>query len=693
MLFLPPRHGKSELGSIQFPAWFLGRNPEKEIICCSYTSDLAIDFGRKTRNLIDAVEFRNLFKVSLAGDSQAANKWRTNKGGSYTAVGVGGPITGRGADILIIDDPFKNRKEAESPLVRQQVWDWYLSTAYTRLSPNGSIILIQCMTGDTKVAVPNDVAKNLRDIKVGDKVLTYDNGKLSTSIVKNWTSQGHTKTFTIKMSSGKMVRGNERHPFLIFNKGKLQWIRIRDLVTGQKIVTLKDNGVSGKEKRVSGKDVKNQQNVEDIVRPTIVKNGGQMVTAPHRSTPGRVVMDILNTVMELHLKIMKSFFRSKMVSVLFVNVHHLKIAIKNIFVSTTATTQEKSEDSFAMTATLLSDVQETKKPYWLWRNTSDFTLDKIVSIEEGGIEEVFDIEVERTANFIANGVVSSNTRWHENDLAGRLIEKAKVDGDHWHVLKFPAIAIQDEIIDGKFVRKTGEALWPTRYSLERLNQIKSVQGEYDWSALYQQEPVSESSIEFQRPWFLYKEEKDVAKLSTRRFLTIDTAGRMTNKSDFMGFVDNRVDRESKWNIKAWKVKMNSAELLETLFTLQDIYHYERIGIEKTIYVDAFKPFLELEMQKRKKMLPIKELEHSNTAKELRIRELVPRYQSGSIFHITGQCNDLETQLLRFPKGTEDDIMDALAYQVQIAEAPFFTNAEETAINNKDFDKFSPIGNF
>ena len=169
MLFLPPRHGKSEIGSIQFPAWYLGRNPDKEIICCSYTSDLAIDFGRKTRNLIDSIEYQKIFDVRLAPDSKASNKWRTNKGGSYTAVGVGGPITGRGADILIIDDPFKNRKEAESPLIRQQIWDWYLSTAYTRLSPGGAVIVIQCMTGDTKVAMANAPEKDLRDIRAGIK--------------------------------------------------------------------------------------------------------------------------------------------------------------------------------------------------------------------------------------------------------------------------------------------------------------------------------------------------------------------------------------------------------------------------------------------------------------------------------------------------------------------------------------------
>ena len=696
MLFLPPRHGKSEIGSIQFPAWYLGRNPDKEIICCSYTSDLAIDFGRKTRNLIDSIEYQKIFDVRLAPDSKASNKWRTNKGGSYTAVGVGGPITGRGADILIIDDPFKNRKEAESPLIRQQIWDWYLSTAYTRLSPGGAVIVIQCMTGDTKVAMANAPEKDLRDIRAGDKIVTYDNGKLSRSIVKNHTSQGSDYVFTIRMSSGKIVRGNERHPFLIYHNGKLQWIRIKNLTTGQKIVTLKDNGVSGKVKNVSTKDVKNQQDLKDTACHTIIKKRGPMATVLRLLTKNRVVMHISNIVTGLALRILTRFWRSKVASVLFANYHletmFVPIGVENS-VSTISTVQKKSEDSSVMTVILQWVMQKLMGLPLVWQSISSFTLDEIISIEEGEKEEVFDIEVDRTANFIANGVVSSNTRWHENDLSGRLVEKAKIDGDKWDVVKFPAIAIQDEMIDGKFARKTGDALWPSRFSIDKLMQIKAVLGNYDWASLYQQEPIDEDSIEFKRDWFKYRSEEDVQKLNTRRWLSVDTAGRMTTKSDYMGFTDNRVDREGQWNIRSWKVKMNSAELLETLFVLQDTHHYEKIGIEKTIYLDAIQKFMEIEMQKRGKVLPIFELKHNNVSKELRIRGLVPRYQAGNIFHITGQNEELEKQLLRFPKGSEDDIIDSLAYQDQIAEAPFFQNNSELSGTNENYDKFAVLGDF
>jgi phage terminase large subunit-like protein len=436
MLFLPPRHGKSELGSVQFPAWYLGRNPSKEIINCSYTADLATDFGRRVRNAVSSENYKNVFTTSLSVDSTASNKWHTTQEGSYISTGVGGPLTGRGADVLLIDDPFKNRQEADSPIIREQVWNWYISTAYTRLSPQGAVILIM-------------------------------------------------------------------------------------------------------------------------------------------------------------------------------------------------------------------------------------------------------------------------TRWHDDDLAGRLLHEKQKGADQWEVISFPAIATQDDKVDGQVVRKVGEALWPTRFSLERLMATKAVLGSYDWSSLYQQSPLDESSIEFKKEWMKERTEDEVDKLNTRRFLTVDTAGPMTSTSDYTGWVDNRVDMEGNWNLIAKKYKMTSADLVEMIFLAHDKYHYEKIGIEKTIYLDSLKPFLDLEMMKRKKMLPIVELKHGGRSKELRIRGLLPRYQAGRVFHVKDQCDDLIPQLLRFPKSAEDDVMDAAAYQDQVAEAPFgwgkdeFALRDGTGVSSKTeaFDKFNPMGTF
>jgi predicted phage terminase large subunit-like protein len=144
MIFMPPRHGKSELASKRFPAWCLGRKPTRQIIAASYNSDLANDFGRNVRNIVAEAEFEQVFPgVALAPDSQAANRMNTNHGGAYVAAGVGTAVTGRGAHIALIDDPFKDREEADSERRRETVWDWYRSTLFTRLMPGGAIVLIQ----------------------------------------------------------------------------------------------------------------------------------------------------------------------------------------------------------------------------------------------------------------------------------------------------------------------------------------------------------------------------------------------------------------------------------------------------------------------------------------------------------------------------------------------------------------------
>lgn len=142
IICMPPRHGKSELASRRFPSYYMGHHADKQIIAASYNSDLSNDFGREVRNIVDSPEFQALFNVKLAQDSKAANRWHTDKGGMYVAAGVGTAITGRGADILLIDDPFKDRQEADSEITRGRVWDWYTSTAYTRLMPGGAVIVI-----------------------------------------------------------------------------------------------------------------------------------------------------------------------------------------------------------------------------------------------------------------------------------------------------------------------------------------------------------------------------------------------------------------------------------------------------------------------------------------------------------------------------------------------------------------------
>ncbi len=152
MIFMPPRHGKSMLASEFFPAWYLGRNPSHYVIASTYAQELADDFGRKVKGQIADGSYQAIFPgVQLAEDSQSVKRFHVEGGielgttqrGAYYSVGVGGPLTGRGAHLLMIDDPVKNREEADSELVRRRIRDWYTSTAYTRLMPGARIVVIQ----------------------------------------------------------------------------------------------------------------------------------------------------------------------------------------------------------------------------------------------------------------------------------------------------------------------------------------------------------------------------------------------------------------------------------------------------------------------------------------------------------------------------------------------------------------------
>ncbi len=148
---MPPRHTKSEFASYLLPAWYLGRFPNKKIIQCSNTAELAVGFGRKVRNLVDGEAYAKIFpNVSLRHDSKAAGRWSTNADGDYFAIGVGGTVTGKGADLLIIDDPHSEQEAAlaaSDPAVYDKVHEWFTSGPRQRLQPGGSIVIVMTRWG------------------------------------------------------------------------------------------------------------------------------------------------------------------------------------------------------------------------------------------------------------------------------------------------------------------------------------------------------------------------------------------------------------------------------------------------------------------------------------------------------------------------------------------------------------------
>ena len=158
---MPPRHTKSEFASYLLPSWFLGKYPQRKVIQTSHTAELAVGFGRKVRNLVDSDRYKDLFPdVALQADSKAAGRWATNYAGEYFAIGVGGAVTGKGADLLIIDDPHSEQEAALAeinPEIYDKTYEWYTSGPRQRLQPGGAIVVV--MTRWSKKDLTGQVLK------------------------------------------------------------------------------------------------------------------------------------------------------------------------------------------------------------------------------------------------------------------------------------------------------------------------------------------------------------------------------------------------------------------------------------------------------------------------------------------------------------------------------------------------------
>ena len=156
---MPPRHTKSEFASFLLPAWFLGKFPHKKIIQTAHTAELATGFGRKVRNLVSSEPYQKVFQTKLSSDSKAAGRWNTHMGGDYFAIGVGGAVTGKGADLLIIDDPHSEQEAKQAnPAVFDGVYEWFTSGPRQRLQPGGAIIIV--MTRWSKRDLTGQILKN-----------------------------------------------------------------------------------------------------------------------------------------------------------------------------------------------------------------------------------------------------------------------------------------------------------------------------------------------------------------------------------------------------------------------------------------------------------------------------------------------------------------------------------------------------
>lgn len=221
--------------------------------------------------------------------------------------------------------------------------------------------------------------------------------------------------------------------------------------------------------------------------------------------------------------------------------------------------------------------------------------------------------------------------------------------------------------------------WPDKYVLSDIEAAKTGKisledkkrqlGSQVFAAEMMNEPIDELSQEFFKKNFKYRTLEEVLNKKVRKFITIDSALTKNADSDYTGIIKNYIDEQNNWNLIAKQYKINSKELINIIFQLHE-EGFEKIGIEEGAFTQAVEPFFQDECRIRNKYPYIVKLKHQGIMKETRIRGLIPRYEAGTIYHIDNQCADAEEQLLRFPRGLNDDVIDAEAYQNKIAEPPY-----------------------
>jgi predicted phage terminase large subunit-like protein len=413
-------------------------------------------------------------------------------------------LTGNRAGLGIVDDPIAGREEAESQTMRQKTWDAYIDDFCSRLVPGAPQVMILCMTGDTPVLMESGIEKALRDVRPGDRVATYDNGQLTASTVVNCANQGPDAVYEIRTISGITVKANERHPFLVETNRGIRWTKLRDIRVGDRI--LRVTGENGAASSVRRPNVRAQLPREDYAESTMDGFDGKKDIDHHQPRAGRERTSNFATDTASGSTNTRPCSRSKRAAAPSVGERLLRgrqsIGAKS-FVSTIATKPEPSGGCFATTAISSSAGAETPNCCAGLSNT--FSSDEVVSIAPAGAEEVFDIQVDRTENFIANGLVSHNTRWHEDDPAGRILpegwdgESGLIegrDGRTWYVVCLPAICDRH---DDPLGREIGQTLWPEWFSQGHWAPFK--RNPRTWASLYQQRPAPPSGSYFRKEWF------------------------------------------------------------------------------------------------------------------------------------------------------------------------------------------------
>jgi len=325
-------------------------------------------------------------------------------------------------------------------------------------------------------------------------------------------------------------------------------------------------------------------------------------------------------------------------------------------------------------------------------------IESLTTIEsEAKTEQVKDYIDELLGGLSGNAfILCLANRLAFNGSINYLEEKIK-DDERYRVYDIPVVEKGKIVWESKYT-ETDEEAKEFNKDIENkdkhkvsLESKKRLLGHQAYNREMMNTPITDEEREFNKGWFKYRTLEEVIHKKTRKFMTIDTAGRErpNDKSDFIGITENYIDVDDFWNIKSYRTKLNSRDLINYIFDMHSKRSFEKIGIEKTAFTEGLKIAIEDECRRRNIYLPIEELKHGGTAKNTRIRQLIPRYSNGQIYHIIGECKDLEEELHNFPRSVYDDTMDSLAYQLILTEKVLGHDPQDKIMeqNEREYENF------
>ena len=595
---MPPRHGKSTTISHWTPTWFLLNWPHKRIGLASYGADLAEHWGRTVRNTV--AEFGPGLNVQIRPDISRAAEWETTVGGGMKTSGIGGAFTGFGFDLLIIDDPFKDRRDANSATMREHVWNWWTSTARTRLEPGGSIIVVQCIAEGQRVLMGDGRWKQIQEIEPGEKVYSWDGATLAPQPVKAKIPQGYAETLIVSTDRHSLTV-TPNHPFLTRNG---TYVKAKDLQPGDMVETVSTLPGHGRklwlpeQKRYATKEflwllgylwgdgwvtrhvrrhqyesvsyavccakgVRDDENekVENLFRKWF---GGQ----PYGTKGGYLRLDNNEAGRLLERLGLTPGVRARNKK-LPDWIWDMRPLEKRAFLTglldadgTRITKPNRRSRRLVLASyDLIEGVRRLAltcgvRPTGGWRLSGTYQppnspepidgefwgLDlifetpgralrrwRVQDIKPGPVVPTYDLSVAGTENFVAEGFVVHNTRWHEEDLVGRLLAQEPEPGvefDEWEYIRLPALAEDDDILG----REEDQPLWPERYDTSALAKARVDVGPGDWAGLYQQRPVEQGGGLFKIGWWSFVSELPAPAGETIQFW--DTAFKQGQENDY-----------------------------------------------------------------------------------------------------------------------------------------------------------------